>query len=63
MMAAEFGTAAGLDEDAELNSSFQLASEPAWSFGDVYLNPDGCHARDWAPINFPFDAAAPQQKR
>jgi hypothetical protein len=63
MMAADFGTAAGLDDDAELNSFFQLASIPAWPLGDVYLNPDGCHAPDWTPINFPFDAAALQQKR
>lgn len=63
MMAAEFGTAAGLDDDAELNSFFQLASVPAWPLRDVYLNPDGCHAPDWTPINFPFDVAALQQKR
>jgi hypothetical protein len=63
MMAAEFGTAAGLDDDAELHSFFQVESVPAWSLSDVYLNPDGCHAQDWTPIKFPFDAATPHQKR
>jgi len=62
VMVAEFGAAAGLDEDAELNSFFQLAAVPAWPLAEVYLNPDGCHAREWTPINFPFDAA-PRQKR
>jgi hypothetical protein len=63
MMAAEFGTAAGLDHDAELHSFFQVESVPAWPLSDVYLSPDGCHAQDWTPIKFPFDAATPYQKR
>jgi hypothetical protein len=63
MMAAEFGTAAGFGEDAELNSFFQLASVPVWPLGDVYLQPHGCHGGDWTPIHFRFDAAAPHQKR
>jgi hypothetical protein len=63
MMAAEFGIAAGLDDDAELNSFFHLASTPAWPLSDVYLHPDGCHAADWTPIRFPFGAATPHQKR
>jgi hypothetical protein len=62
MMAAEFGMAAGLDEDAELNSFFQLASVPAWPLGDVYLQPHGCHGGDWMPIHFPFDPATQQRK-
>jgi hypothetical protein len=63
MMVAEFGPTAGLDEDPELSSFFQLESVPAWPLSDVYLNPDGCHAQDWTPINFPFDTATPHQKR
>jgi hypothetical protein len=63
MMAAEFGSAAGLADDAELHYFFQLESVPAWPLGEVYLQPDGCHAGDWTPINFPFDAAMPHQKR
>jgi hypothetical protein len=62
MMAAQFGPEAGLDDDGELRSSFQLAAVPAWPFGEYYLHPYECEPEGWSPITFPFEAAASPKK-
>ena len=52
MMVAQFGLPAGLGDDPQLRSFFQLASVPVWPLSEVYIFPYG--VGDWSPVDFKF---------
>lgn len=54
MMAAQFGSDAGIRNRSALSSFFQLSAVPEWSPSEVYIYPYGEPCSKWSPIDFSF---------
>ena len=54
MMAAQYGSDAGIRHRSELSSFFQLSAVPDWSPPDVYIHPYGESSGNWSAVNFGF---------
>jgi hypothetical protein len=57
MMAAQFGSPAGLGQRSEVQAFFDFSTLPSWPLSEVYMYPYGEGPGDWTAVPYPFKVA------